>query len=105
MWPVTKYDLQNVAKFCYMIVCTLNSAYSKKMQQHGQPCEIYIEILVSLSYDIYQISNNETSKREIQRSKTAGEWLPRSKRNIEWLPRSKRNVEWLPCLKCIQCIG
>ena len=30
MWPLTKSDLQNVAKFHYMIVCTLDSTYSKK---------------------------------------------------------------------------
>ena len=30
MQPLTKSDLQNVVKFCYMIVCTLDSAYSKK---------------------------------------------------------------------------
>ena len=51
------------------------------VQQTGQPCEIYVEILVSL---FYHMQLNMTSKREIQRSKTAREWLPRSKRNIDW---------------------
>ena len=30
MQPLTKSNIQNVAKFHYMIVCTLDSAYSKK---------------------------------------------------------------------------
>ena len=41
-------------KFHYMLV----------VQHNGQPCEIYVEILVSLSYHIYQLEDSGSAENK-----------------------------------------